>query len=222
MQVTATEAKNRFVSPPQHKVMNLGMQFNLVVLQLHQSWAPQDLQQNGHTLAGHALHQPLDIAQGGVLEPHGLAGLERAECLQGGLVTFLLKLADALHQVVLQRSGLETETHDVGNAFGAAHHRNALAGAAGPEQDVAREHGLKNGHSACLAGFEFFEQRQIDLEGLLLQIELGRGLVTGLGVGQVPGFAAVQVMRLAVWRGECGGHAMALMGSWAVLAPNMS
>ena len=167
------------------------------MLNLDYRGSAQNLQQNGHAFAGDALDQPLYIAQGGVLEPYGLAGFERAERLQRGLVAFLLQLADALHQFMLQRGRLKTKTHDVRNAFGAAHHRDALTGAAGPEQDVAREHGLKNGHSASLAGFEFFEQRQIDIKSLLLQVELCDRLLAGLGVGQIPGFGAVQVLRLA-------------------------
>ena len=159
---------------------------DLVVLKLHHSGASKDFEQDRNPLAGDALHQAFDATQGGVFKAHGLAGLEVAELLQGGLVAVLLELSDALHQLILNLGGLEPEAHQGGNAFGVAHGRNALLGLAGLEHDVAGEHGLKERYGALLGLFEFFVERQIDVKGLLRQVDLGNGFLAGLGVGQVP------------------------------------
>ena len=163
-----------------------GVHFDLVVLKLHQGRTAQDFQQNSDAFAGDALNEAFDAAQGGVFEAHGLARLEVAELLQCGLVAVFFKLADALHEFVLQLSWLEAKADDGGNAFGAAHHRDALLRFAGPEQYVAREHGFKQRHRALFGFLEFFVERQIGFEGLLRQIDLGDLFLPWFGVGQVP------------------------------------
>ena len=163
-----------------------GAQLDLVVIELNHRGATQNLEQHGHAFAGDALDQAFDAAQGRVFEAHGLARLEVAEFLQRGVVAVFFKLADAVHEFVLQLGRFEAEADDGGDAFGAAHHRYALLGLAGPEQDVAREHGLKQRHRALFGFFEFFVERQIGFEGLLLEVDQGDLFLPRFGVGQVP------------------------------------
>ena len=121
-----------------------------------------------------------------MLQAHRLARFEVADLLQSGMVAVLLKLADALHQSVVQHRGLEPKTHNGGDAFGAAHRRNALFGPAGPEQDVTRKHGFKQGDRTAFGLFELFIKRQISIERLLLKVDLGDLLLAGFGVSEVP------------------------------------
>lgn len=163
-----------------------GADFDLVVFELDHRGAAQNFQQDSDAFAGDALNEAFDSAQSRVLEAHGLACFEVAEFLQRGVVAIFFELADALHEFVLQHSGLKPKAHEGGNAFGAAHCRDALLELAGPEQDVAREHGLEQRDRALLGFFEFFVERQIGVESLLLKVDLGNLLLPGFGVGQVP------------------------------------
>jgi hypothetical protein len=162
--------------------------FNLVVLKLNDHGATQNFQQHGNTFAGYALDQALYPTQCGVLESNRLACFEVAELLQRSVVTVLFKLADAVHDCVMQHRWLEPEAHDSGNAFGVAYNRDALIWLAGPEKNVSREHGLKQCHWALLCFFEFFIQGQINLKGLLPEIDLRDLLLPRLGVGKIPAF----------------------------------
>ena len=170
----------------EHGVPRRPHERDLVVLHLHHGGAAQDFEQHSDAFAGDALDEAFDAAQGGVFEAHGLAGFEVAELLQSGVVAVFFKLPDALNEFVLQLSWLEAKADDGGNAFGAAHHRDALLGFAGPEQNVAREHGFKQRHRALLGFLEFFVERQIGFEGLLLEVDLGDLFLPWLGVGQIP------------------------------------
>jgi hypothetical protein len=116
------------------------------------------------------------------------------------VVAVLFELADALHEVVVEHGGLEAKAHDGGDAFGAANSRDALLRLAGPEQDVAREHGLEQRNGALLGFFEFFVQRQIGLKVLLLQVHLGDFFFAGFGVGQVPAVRWRAFNEKLVWR----------------------
>jgi len=160
--------------------------FDLVVLELDHRGATQNFEEDGHTFAGNTLDEALHAAQGRVFEAHGLSRLEVAEFLQGGVVAVLLELANALHELIVEHGGLKAKAHDGGDAFGAAHRRDALFRLAGPKQNVAREHGLKERNRALLGFLEFFVQRQIGFEVLLLQVHLGDFFFTGFGVGEVP------------------------------------
>lgn len=157
-----------------------------MVFKLHHCRAAQNFEQHGDAFAGDALNEAFDAAQGGVFQAHGLAGLEVAELLQCGVVAVFFKLPNALHEFVLQLSWLEAKADDGGNAFGAAHHRDALLGFAGSEQEVAREHGFKQRHRALFGFLEFFVERQIGFEGLLLKVDQGDLFLPRFGVGQVP------------------------------------
>lgn len=157
-----------------------------MVFKLDDGGATQNFEQHSHAFAGDALDEAFDAAQSRVFEAHGLPRFEVAEFLQGGVVAVLLDLANALHELVMEHGRLEPETNDGGDAFGAAHHRDALLGFAGPEQNVAREHGLKLRDRALFGFFEFFVERQIGFKGLLLKIDLRDLLLARFGVGQVP------------------------------------
>lgn len=165
-----------------------GAQLDLVVIELNHRGATQNVEQHGHAFAGDALDQAFDAAQGRVFEAHGLARLEVAEFLQRGVVAVLLDLTNALHEFVVEHGRLETETDDVGDAFGAAHHRDALLGLAGTKQDIPRKHGFKMRHGTLFGFLEFFIERQIGLKSLLRQIGQGHLLLPRLGVGQIPTF----------------------------------
>ena len=160
--------------------------FDLVVFELDHGRTTHDFEKDGNPFAGDALDQAFNTSQSGVFEPHGLPGFEVTQLLQGGVVAVLFELANALHQGVVQHGRLKTETNDGRNAFGAAYRRNALFWFAGPEQHVARKHGLKQSDRALFGFFELFVARQISLEGLLLQVDQGDLLLPGFGVGQVP------------------------------------
>lgn len=154
--------------------------------QLNHCRAAQNFEQHSHTFAGDALHKALDTAQGIVLQAHRLSLLELADFLQGGVVAVLFELPNALNKIFRQDGRLKPKAHDVGHAFGAAHSRDALLGLAGPEQNVAWKHGLKQRDWTLLCFFEFFIPRQIRFKRLLLQINLCDVLLPGLGVGQIP------------------------------------
>lgn len=171
-----------------------GLQFDLVVLDLDQGGPPQDFEQHGHAFAGHVLHNAFEAAERAVLEKHGLASLEAADFEQTGLVAQLFKFADALQQLVLQGGRLKAKAHQVVDALGAAHHRDALPGMAGPEKDVARKHGLEHLDRALRCFFVLLVQRQIGLEVLLLQVVERDLFKTGFGAGQVPGAAGRAVV----------------------------
>lgn len=156
------------------------------MLQLNNGRPTQDFEEDFNPFAGDFLYESFDATESGVFQTHGLTRLKAADFFQGGVVAVLLDLTDALHQVVVQHGGLETETHNGGNAFGAAHDRDALLGLAGPKQDVTRKHGLKQGDWALFGFFELFVERQVSVKGLLLKIELSNLLLAGLGIGQVP------------------------------------
>ena len=195
--------------------------FDLMMLQLNHSGASQDFQQDSDAFAGDTLNQPFNTAQSRVFEAHGLAGLEVAKFLKGGVVAVLFELADALHEVVVERGGLEAKAHDGGDAFGAAHGRNALLGFAWSKQDVAREHGLEQRDGALLGFFEFFVQRQIGFKVLLLQVGLGDSLFAGLGVGQVPAVGWRAFQKKLVWRWRVLGHSVFAAVSVPILGGRM-
>ena len=157
-----------------------------MVFKLHHCRAAQNFEQHGDAFAGDALNEAFDATQGGVFEAHGLTSLEVAEFLQRGVVAVFFKLADAVHEFVLQLGRFEAETDDGGDAFGAAHHRDALLRLAGSEQEVAREHGFKQRNRALFGFLEFFVERQIGFEGLLLKVHQGDLFLPGFGVSQVP------------------------------------
>ena len=168
------------------KIIDSGVEFDLVVLKLNDRGAAQNFEQHGNTFTGDTLNQALHATECRVLEANILTRLEIAELLQRGVIAVLFEVADALNEFVVQGGGFETEAHDGGNAFGAAHGGDALIGLTGPEEDVAREHGLEQRHRTLLGFFELFIQRQIRIKGLLLQIELCDLLLQRLGVCEVP------------------------------------
>ena len=160
--------------------------FDLVVFDLDHGGAAEDFQEDGDAFAGYALDEAFDAAQGGVFEANGLAGLEVAQFQQGGVVAVFFEQADAPNEFVVDQGGLKAEAHDGGDAFGVAHHRDALFGLAGAKQDVAREHGLELRHGTLLCFFEFFIERQISFKCLLFEIDSRNLFLPGLGIGQVP------------------------------------
>ena len=168
------------------------LQFHLMVLELNHCRAPQDLKKHSHAFAGDALNQALNATECSVFQLHRLARFELAELLQRRLVAVLFEPADAVHERVVQHGGLEPEADDGGNPFGAAHSRDALLWLAGPEQDVAREHGLEQRQRALFGFFELFIKRQISLKSLLLEIDQCRLFLPRLGVSEVPA---------VIWRG---------------------
>jgi hypothetical protein len=177
-----------------------------VVLKLDDRGSAQNFQQDSDAFAGDALNQAFDAAKGGVFEAHSLACFEVAELLQSGMVTVLFELTNALHEVVLKHGRLKAETHDGGDAFGAAHGRDALLGLAGPEEDVARKHGFKQRDRPLLCFFELFVEWQIGFEGLLLKVDLGDLLLAGFGVGEVPTIGWGGVAKQSVWGERVLGH----------------
>ena len=195
------------VIPAQAGIHDLsGVDFDLVVLKLDDRGSAQNFQQDSDAFAGDALNQAFDATKGGVFEAHSLAGFEVAELLQSGMVTVLFELTNALHEVVLKHGRLKAETHDGGDAFGAAHRRDALLGLAGPEQDVAREHGFKQRDRPLFCFFELFVEWQIGLKGLLLKVDLGNLLLAGFGVGEIPTIGWRGVAKQRVWGERVLGH----------------
>lgn len=181
----------------------------MVVLNLDEGGSTQNFQQHSHTFAGHVLHNALETAECAVLELHLLAGLDLADFLKARLVAHLFELADAPQQFVFQRGRFKPETHQVVDAFGVAHHRNALSGLTGPEKDIARKHGLEYFNRALRCFFVLLVQRQIGFEVLLLQVVERNFFKTWLGAGQIPdwggghGFICRDGHFLAFKWGEC-------------------
>lgn len=162
------------------------LDFDLVVFHLDHGGAAENFEEDGDAFARDALDEAFDLAQSGMFEAHGLASFEVAQLQQGGVVAVFFKQADALNKIVVDQGRLKPKTYDGGNAFGVAHHRDALLRFAGTKQNVAREHGLELRHWALLCFFEFFIEWQIGFKCLLFKINQGNLFLAGFGIGQVP------------------------------------
>lgn len=153
----------------------------MVVFDFDQGGVAHDLEEDGDAFAGDALHDAFEAAEGAVFEEHGLAGFELADFEQAGVVAQVFDLANALEQFVVERGGLEAKAHQVMDALGAAHDRDALVLALGPEKDVPGKHGLEHFHRTVGGFFVLLVQRQVDLKRLFFKLKRAtfsrRGLV---------------------------------------------
>ena len=146
----------------------------------------EQLKQYGNAFAGDRLDQALDAFEGGVFEADRGTGLHGADVSQLSVVSLLFELLDGLHCGVFDNRGLKTESDDGHHAARGAGRCNGQRGAGGPEENVAREHGLEAEVAAAWGAFEVFVQRQIGVKALLLQIQQGDRFLFGFGVNQIP------------------------------------
>lgn len=155
--------------------------------QLDFGHAAHELDEHAHAVLVARLHQAFHAFKQGRAQAHALAGFEAGELQQIDAGEFGLVIAQGLQAGRWHEGLAATQLHGAQHAQGAAHHMQALAGAAGPVKHIARKHGHVHGAQARAVSLHFAQAQEAGFKALLGQLLGGPLFLSGFGVGEQPG-----------------------------------